>query len=116
MLGDDGIQGKIPGFGLDGVQTLAFVRQANQTWALPMPAIAQEGQAAIIEARAHADAMTVRIEPNERHQNHMQALRRHDLAVAPARLQDAETIASPARLGCVVNEPEPTRRMGSQHW
>lgn len=80
-----------------------------------MRPVAQESEAAIVEARAHADAVAVGIETHQGHEDEVQALRWCDLAIASAWLKDTEAVAATKRLAAVAHEPEPTWRMPAQH-
>lgn len=80
-----------------------------------MLAAAQEGEAAIIEAGAHANAVTFGVEADQWNDDQMQPLRGCNLATTHAWLQDAEAVRSPEALSSVSDEPEPTPCMWSQH-
>lgn len=93
VLGDDCVQGSVPGLGFDGVNALALMGQADQSRPMPMPTIAQEGEAAIVEAGPHADPVALSIESNQWHQDQVKALWWHDLAVSCSGFEDAEPVA-----------------------
>ncbi len=89
--------------------------EADQPRSLPVSSVAEEGQAAIVEARPHANPMTLGVESDQWHQNQIQALRGHNLTVSRSGLEDVEAIAPKSRLGVDAHKPEPARGVRAQH-
>lgn len=79
---------------------------------LPMT---EEGEAAIIETGAHANAMALGVESNQWHQDEIQPLRCEDLAATSGGFQDAETITLELGTAIDADEPEATGCMLAQH-
>jgi hypothetical protein len=114
-LGDHRVQGHVPGFGLDPVDALALVREADEPRPLPIAAAAQERETAIIEARPHADPVTVVIESDQGHQDKIKAMGRQDLPVAAGGFGDAVPVWAQWLAGSMANEPKPSGGMAAQH-
>ncbi len=70
MLGDDGIKRHIPRIGLDVGEMLAVVRKPDQERAMRSALTRSEGgEAAVIKAESHADALAAVVECNQGHKN-----------------------------------------------
>ena len=73
-LSHDGIQRHIPFLRLDVVDALTLVGESDQQRALPVQAAAEEGQRPVVEAAAHADAVALSIEADQRRQYKVQRM------------------------------------------
>lgn len=89
-FGDDRIQWHIPSAGGEMRDALALVRDAQQTWAASVVALAQRCETAIIKTTTHAKALTVRIKSHQRQHDDIQLPHRAQRAID--RFGNAEAI------------------------
>ena len=64
-LGDDQVEGNIPGLCRQPVDALALVGETDQAGPSPVIAVQQIAEGAVIVPRAHAEAMTVGVEADQ---------------------------------------------------
>lgn len=95
-IGHRSRQGNVPAGQRQSIHLLTFMGQADQRRFVTIFAPRQVGQAAVVEAAAHAQAPALFVEPHQRQQYQVQ---RPGLALAAGvgqRFADAEAVAGPA--------------------
>ena len=75
-FGRQRIQAHVPGIGAHGVRSLALEAEPDQSRTHPVPAVAPEGESAIVESAAHSQAATLGIDADQRHDDEIEPARR----------------------------------------
>jgi hypothetical protein len=106
LLGDNRIEGHVPGLRFDDINALAFVRKADEARPQPVPPRAKKGQRAIVISCSHADSVAVAIESDEGHDDQVEPLRYANPPTPAGGLYDTVTILPQRRVGKVADKPQ----------
>jgi len=109
------VQRDVPGLGLNALHPLAFMRNADQARSVPVCALAQEAQGAVIEAAAHAETVAVGIESDQGHQDEVEGPGERQSSLPPGWFRYAEAIGTHRLTRSIAQEPELTVLAGPQH-
>lgn len=110
-LGDDRVQGDVPGSCRDPAHALTFVGETDQARPAPESAGLEIGECAVVIAAAHADPVTRAIEADQREQQQIEPAHGAESARADPRLWDAEPIHAHALARQMTGEPQPWARI-----
>src|SRR5690606_13267259 len=83
--------------------------QAKQLWSGPVPPAPEVGEGAIVEASAHAQAVSLLVEADQRQEYQVQSPGSGLQAAVGLRFADAETVACPA---LATDQPLETHAIG----
>ena len=107
QLGGDAPQRHIPGLGWDRVEFLTGMGDPQQ---IGLAASTMAGEGAVIVAAAHAEAVALTVETDQRQQHQVEPQRRAAAGIR-ARLRDAEAIGVQRAMAGVTNENQGLARV-----